>query len=79
MSAPTELSLLRQRELEARIVESLANIRFQDEALVDEFLERPDFVKLKPLVKAASASWRFRWRLAHCANAGLSVPWLLGH
>ncbi len=40
--------------LEARIVESLANIRFQDQALVDEFLERPDFVRLKPLVKAAS-------------------------
>jgi hypothetical protein len=44
--------------LEARIVESLANIRFQDEALVDEFLERPDFVKLKPLVKAASPTIR---------------------
>jgi TIR domain/NACHT domain len=44
--------------VEARIVESLANIRFQDEALVDEFLERPDFVRLRPLVKAASPTIR---------------------
>jgi hypothetical protein len=42
--------------VEARLVESLANIRFQDEALVDEFLERPDFLRLKPLVKATSPS-----------------------
>jgi hypothetical protein len=44
--------------VEARLVESLANIRFQDEALVDEFLERPEFIRLKPLVKAASPSIR---------------------
>src|SRR5262249_9709357 len=44
--------------VEARLVETLANIRFQDEALVDEFLERPDFVRLKPLVKAASPTIR---------------------
>jgi hypothetical protein len=44
--------------IEARLVETLANIRFQDEALVDEFLERPDFLRLKPLVKAASPTIR---------------------
>jgi hypothetical protein len=44
--------------VEARLVETLANIRFQDEALVDEFLERPDFIRLKPLVKAASPTIR---------------------
>jgi hypothetical protein len=44
--------------LETRIVESLANIRFQDQALVDELLERPDYARLKPLVKAASPTIR---------------------
>ena len=45
-------------ELEPQIVQTLANIRFQDEALVDEFLERPEIAKLKPLVKATSPSVR---------------------
>jgi hypothetical protein len=40
--------------VEARLVESLANIRFRDEALVDEFLERPEFVRLKADVRATS-------------------------
>jgi hypothetical protein len=44
--------------IEARVVETLANIRFQDEGLVDEFLERPDLARLKPLVKAASPTIR---------------------
>ena len=42
--------------VEARLVESLANIRFHDEALVDEFLERPEFTRLKALVRATSPS-----------------------
>jgi hypothetical protein len=42
--------------VEARLVEGLANVRFNDEALVDEFLERPEFLRLKPLVKATSTS-----------------------
>jgi hypothetical protein len=45
-------------EIEPRLVETLANIRFQDEALVDEFLDRPDFARLRPLVKATSPTIR---------------------
>jgi hypothetical protein len=44
--------------VEARLVESLANVRFNDEALVDEFLEREEFQRLKPLVRATSPSIR---------------------
>jgi hypothetical protein len=40
--------------VEARLVESLANIRFHDEALVDEFLEHPEFGRLKAVVRATS-------------------------
>jgi hypothetical protein len=45
-------------EIEPRLVETLANIRFQDEALVDEFLDRPEFVRLKPLVRATAPTIR---------------------
>jgi alkylhydroperoxidase family enzyme len=41
-----------------RIVEALANVRFEDEALVDEFLETPAFAKLKAAVRAASPTIR---------------------
>jgi hypothetical protein len=44
--------------IEGRLVETLANIRFQDEALVDDLLERPEFSRIKPLVKAASPTIR---------------------
>jgi hypothetical protein len=44
--------------IEGRLVETLANIRFQDEALVDDFLERPEFSRIKPLVKAATPTIR---------------------
>jgi hypothetical protein len=44
--------------VESRLVECLANIRFQDEALVDEFLERPDVAGLKPAVKATAPTIR---------------------
>lgn len=42
--------------VEPRLVECLANLRFQDEALVDEFLERRDFARLAPTVRATSPS-----------------------
>jgi hypothetical protein len=45
-------------QVEQHLVETLANIRFQDEALVDEFLDRPEFERLKPLVKAAAPTIR---------------------
>ncbi len=44
--------------VEARLVECLANIRFQDEALVDEFLEQPAFARLRPAVKATAPTIR---------------------
>jgi hypothetical protein len=45
-------------EIEPRLIETLANIRFQDEALVEEFLDRPEFARLKPLVKATAPTIR---------------------
>jgi hypothetical protein len=44
--------------VEDRIVEALANVRFEDEALVDDALETPEFAHLKTAVRAASLSIR---------------------
>jgi hypothetical protein len=44
--------------IEDQVVEALANVRFEDEALVDDLLETPDFARFKSAVRAASPSIR---------------------
>jgi hypothetical protein len=54
----TEAAAIGGLPVEDRIVESLANVRFEDEALVDEFLEKPEFAALKGAVHATSPTIR---------------------
>jgi len=45
-------------DVEDQVIEALANVRFEDEALVDDLLEAPDFVRFKTTVRATSPSIR---------------------